>query len=180
MWRRLRWVLLAVLVALVAAVVTAVVVEKPTLDDDERVVDARWAALRTTLGTRYTTLETAVTALNDAGESDRAVTKALVADLAAWKDAVEKRDSAKQTAIANRLEGDGRRLRANVYGSPRLLQNPALTGAVGAFDIAAPPQPAIDAYNRAVRTYEEDRTAAVRRAVALVFGFDERPLFSIP
>jgi hypothetical protein len=38
----------------------------------------------------------------------------------------------------------------------------------------------IDAYNRAVRTYEADRTDTLRRVVALVFGFDERPLFSIP
>ncbi|HEX5587663.1 MAG TPA: hypothetical protein VFZ17_10160, partial [Acidimicrobiia bacterium] len=120
MWRRLRWVLLALVVALVAAVVTAVVVEKPTLDDDEKAVDARWADLRVPLTARYSTLDGAVAALAAAGESDRAVTQDLQTDLATWKDAIDGGSPARQAAIANRLEGQGARLRANILGSPRL------------------------------------------------------------
>jgi len=180
MWRRLRWVLLALVVALVAAAVTSVVVEKPTLDDDEQAVDAKWGPLRDALKTRYEVLGTAVTALDDAGETERAVTTALVADLAAWKKALASGNTRQQAMVANRLEGDGARLRANVAGSPRLGQIPAITGAVSGFDTAAPRPQLIDAYNRAVRTYEDDRTATARRVVALVFGFDERPLYTIP
>ena len=180
MWRRLRWVLLALVVALVAAAVTAVVVEKPTLDDDEQAVDAKWVPLRDSLKTRYDALGTAVSALDDAGEAKRSVTTALVADLAAWKKALAADDAHRQADVANRLEGDGARLRANVGGSPRLSQIPAITGAVAGFDTAAPRPPVIDAYNRAVRTYEDDRTDTVRRVVALAFGFDERPLYTVP
>jgi len=180
MWRRLRWVLLALVVALVAAVVTAVVVEKPTLDDDEKAVDARWADLREPLTARYTTLDGAVAALAAAGESDRAVTKDLQTDLAAWKDALDGGSAASQTEIANRLEGQGARLRANILGSPRLSQDVNLTGAIATFDSAAPSPEAIDAYNKAIDTYEEDRTDTFRRVVASLFGFEARPRFSIP
>jgi hypothetical protein len=180
MWRRLRWILLALVVALVAAVVTAVIVEKPTLDDDEKAVDARWADLRELLTARYATLDGAVAALGAAGESERAVTKDLQTDLADWKDALDGGSPARQAAIANRLEGQGARLRANIIGSPRLSENITLTGAVAAYDSAAPPQDAIDAYNKAVDTYEADRTDTFRRVVATLFGFEARPQFSVP
>jgi len=180
MWRRLRWILLALVVALVAAVVTAVIVEKPTLDDDEKAVDARWADLRETLTARYATLDGAVAALDAAGEADRSVTNDLQTDLAAWNDALDGGSPARQAQIANRLEGQGARLRANILGSPRLAQDASLTGAIGSFDSTAPPQEAIDAYNKAVDTYEQDRTDTFRRVVATLFGFGARPHFSVP
>src|SRR5262245_18819193 len=104
MWRRLRWVLLGLVVALVAAAVTSVVVEEPTLDVDGQAVDATWVPLRDALKTRYDALGTAVSALDDAGESKRSVTTALVADLAAWKKALADGDAQRQAAAANRLE----------------------------------------------------------------------------
>jgi hypothetical protein len=180
MWRRLRWVILALVVAAVAAVVTAVIVEKPTLDDDRDAVDARWADLRPLLTARYDTLDGAVVALDAAGESDRAVTKDLVADLAAWREALDDGPPAAQVEAANRLEGQGARFRANVHASVRLSQDPELTGAIARYDGAAPPLELVDAYNQAVRDYEDSRTDTVRRPVALLFGFDARPLFVVP
>jgi hypothetical protein len=53
---------------------------------------------------------------------------------------------------------------------------PALTSAIVEFNAAAPPQPLIAAYNRAVRAYEDDRNNALRKPVARVFGFDARPV----
>lgn len=180
MWRRLRWVLLALLVALVAAIVTAIIVEKPTLDDDEQTVDARWSDLRGALEPRYAALDRALTALDAMGERDRAVARDLATELAAWTDALDGGSPARQTEVANRLEGQGRRLQANVLGSPRLAQSTELTDAVTAFGAAQPSAELVDAYNRAVQTYEDDRTDVLRRVVTILFGFDARPLFSIP
>ena len=82
-----------------------------------------------------------------------------------------------QADAANRVEGQAARLRANIFGSPRLASVGELTGAITSFDGAAPPRALVRAYNRAVRTYEDDRTEIVRRPVSLVFGFGARPLF---
>jgi hypothetical protein len=177
MWRRLRWILLAVLVALVAAVATAVIVEKPTLDDDEQAVDARWGDLRDALRPRYEALDQAVTTLGAIGESDRAVTQDLTTELAAWTDALDGGSATRQTEIANRVEGQARRLRANVFASPRLAQSTELASAIDEFGAAEPAAELVDAYNRAVRTYEDDRTDTFRRVVAVLFGFGARPLF---
>jgi len=179
MWRRLRWVLLAVIVALVAAVVTAVIVEKPTLDDDERAVDTRWADLRDPLETRYSALEPALGTLDSMGEGDRAVTQDLSTALSEWTDSLDGGSAEQQAEIANRVEAQANRLRANVFGSARLAQSTELSDAIAAFDSASPPEPLVDAYNRAVRTYEDSRNDTFRRPVALVFGFGARPLFFI-
>jgi hypothetical protein len=179
MWRRLRWVLLALVVALVAALATAVVVEKPTLDDDQQTIDTRWAALRDPLGARYATLDGALAALEAIGQRDRAVAVALADDLAAWNDAVDDGSETEQVEAANRLEGTAARLRANVLGSARLAGVTELADAIGAFGSASPPEELVRAYNRAVRTYESDRTDAFRQPVALAFGFEARPLFVV-
>jgi hypothetical protein len=179
MWRRLRWVLLAVIVALVAAVVTAVIVEKPTLDDDEQAVDTRWAELRDALEPRYAALEPALATLDAIGEADRAVTQDLSTALSEWTDSLDGGSAEQQAEVANRVEAQANRLRANVFGSPRLAQSTELADAIGAFDAASPPDPLVETYNRAVRTYEDSRNDTFRRPVALVFGYGARPLFFV-
>ncbi|MFI5047033.1 MAG: hypothetical protein ACHQIG_08205 [Acidimicrobiia bacterium] len=178
MWRRFRWVLLALAVVLVGVVAAAVIVEKPTLDDDEQAVDARWGDLRGALVPRYAALDGAVTALGAAGEGDRSVTKDLTADLAAWKRALDGGSAATQVEVANRLEGQGARLRANVVNAARLSQDANVVGALAAFDNAAPPGNVVAAYNRAVQTYEDDRSDTLGAPVALVLGFDARSQFA--
>jgi hypothetical protein len=177
MWRRLRWVLLALVVVVTGLVVAAVLTQKPTLDDDEHAVDARWSALRDSLAPRYVALENATTALGTAGEGDRTVTQDLTAGLAAWKQALDHGTATDQAEIANRLEGLGTRLRANIVQSARLNEDTALVAALAAYDGVAPAPDAVTAYNRAVRTYEDDRTDTIRSPVAMVFGFDARPRF---
>ena len=167
MWRRFRWVLLALAVVLVGLVAAAAIVAKPTLDDDEQAVDARWADLRDALVPRYAALDGAVAALGAAGEGDRAVTQDLTVDLAAWKRALDGGSAAEQTKIANRLEGQAARLHANVLGADRLKQDTNLVGALATFDNATTPANLVAAYNGAVQTYEDDRTDTLRAPVAL-------------
>jgi hypothetical protein len=177
MWRRLRWVLLALVVVLAGVVAVVTVVEKPTLDDDERAVDTRWNELRDPLAARYGALDRAVAALDAAGQGERAVTRDLGTDLAAWNDALDGGSPDEQTEAANRLEGQGARLRANILASATLSQDTELVAALAAFDDAAPPLPAVAAYNRAVQTYEDHRSDVRRAVVALILGFDARARF---
>jgi len=178
MWRRFRWVVLALAVLLVGALVATAVTEKPTLDDDEHAVDTQWSALRDALTARYTALDGAVAALGAAGEGERAVTKDLTTDLAAWKASLDGGSPATQVEIANRLEGQGARLRANIVNTARLSQDTNLVSALAAYDSAAPPKDAVAVYNHAVQTYEDDRTDVRRALVATIFGHDARSRFA--
>ena len=105
------------------------------------------------------------------------MTQDLTTELAAWTDALDGGSATRQTEVANRVEGQARRLRANVFASPRLAQSTELASAIDEFGAAEPAAELVDAYNRAVRTYEDDRTDTFRRVVAVLFGFGARPLF---
>ena len=179
MRRRLTWILAVLLVLVVGGAIALVVVEKPTLGDARDAVDARWEPLRAPLVARYEHLGTALAALNAAGGADRSVAQDLTRELAAWKKAVDGGDAGTQAEVANRLEGEATRLRANVNGSPRLAGVGALTSAVDAYEGSAPPQDLVRAYNRAVRAYEDDRNDSLRKPVARLFGYDARPLLVI-
>jgi transposase len=179
MRRRGRLLLLALVVLLVSGAVALVVVGKPTLDDNRETVDARWNALRPPLTTRYENLDAALAALVAAGGGDRAVARDLRRDLAAWREALRERDATTQTEIANRLEGQAFRLRANLFASPRLAGVEDLTTRVGEFRTSAPRAALVRAYNRAVRTYEDDRTDTLRTPIARLFGFGDRPVLVI-
>jgi hypothetical protein len=67
-------------------------------------------------------------------------------------------------------------VRANVLGSPRLGNDPALQEAMIAFDQAVVPPAAVDAYNQAARAYEDERSGFVEGIVASVLGYDSRPV----
>jgi hypothetical protein len=45
---------------------------------------------------------------------------------------------------------------------------------VQAYDQAIVPEPAVQAYNRAVRAYEDDRSGFVERVVAGALGYESR------
>jgi hypothetical protein len=107
------------------------------------------------------------------------VTKDLQTELAAWKKAVAGGDAATQVEIANRLEGDGLRLRANVLASPRIAGVTDVTDKLAAFDGSAPPAELVRAYNTAVRTYENDRDDTLRKPLTWAFGYDARPILVI-
>jgi hypothetical protein len=179
MWRRLRWVVLAVVVALVAAIVALVLVEKPKISDARDRVDKTWAPLRAPdqLVARYQKLYGALSAFDAAGGSDRAVSKDLNASLRAWQAALKSHDAATQVRQANTLEGQGARLRANILAAPRFAAESAITEALLAFTAAQPKPTLVRAYNAAVRDYEHKRSGTLSRPVARLFGYDARPEF---
>jgi hypothetical protein len=177
--RRGRFLVLAVLVLVVGVAVALVLMEKPTLDDDRDTVDARWNALRTPLATRYENLDAVAAALVAAGAGDRTVAKDLQRDLTVWKNALRDGNAGTQAKLANQLEGQAYRLRANVLASPRLAGVEDLVTKIGAFTSSAPSNDLVRAYNRAVRTYEDARDDTLRTPIARVFGFNARPVFMI-
>jgi hypothetical protein len=179
MRRRLPWILAILLVLVVGAAAALVVAEKPTLDDARDAVDARWQPLRPTLVARYEQLDTVLAALGTAGGGDRSVAHDLTGALAAWKKALADGDAGTQAEAANRLEGEAVRVRANVLASARLAEAGELTNAIAAFTAAVPPQNLVQAYNRAVRAYEDDRNDSFRKPVARLLGYDARPVLMI-
>jgi hypothetical protein len=178
MRRRLRWILLAVVVLVVGAAVALVLFEKPTLDDDRDAVDARWESLRAPLVARYAQLDAALAAFAAAGGGDRTVARDLRADLASWKNAADG-GAETQVELANRLEGDALRLKANVAASTRIADAADVKDKIGAFDQSAPASDLVRPYNAAVRKYEDDRDDTFRTPIARVFGFGSRPLLVI-
>ncbi len=100
-------------------------------------------------------------------------------ELAAWKKAVADGGQEQQADSANRLEGLGVRLRANVLASPRLAGVPEISDALAAYGTSVPDPNLVERYNRAVGTYEDSRTDTLHVPVARLFGFDSRPTFVI-
>lgn len=181
--RRVRW-LIALLIAVVAvAVGAAMLLVRPDLASAHDRADARWAPLRAPLAARYEALGGVAAALHTAGAADRAVTQELDAALARWGKlalrGAEHSDIVVETTTANELEALARRVRVNLLGSARLAADPALAPAIAAFDQAIPPPPAVTAYNRAVRAYEDERQGAVMRLIAGALGFDSRPQLAL-
>jgi hypothetical protein len=177
--RGLRWILLGLILVVVAGAVALVVVERPKLDDARTAVNAAWSPLRAPLRDRYDKLNTALGAFTDAGGGSRTVAKDLGAALTRWDDAVKRGDPGAEASAANDLEGEGTRLRANVLASDRLKGVTPLTDALVAFDGSTPPVALVDAYNRRVRSYEDQRTSTTGTPVARVLGFDERSVLMI-
>ena len=67
------------------------------------------------------------------------------------------------------------RLQAVVASSDRLRASDPLNQAIAAFQGTVPPPPAVTAYNRTVRDYEDERNGLLRSPVASLFGYDSRP-----
>jgi hypothetical protein len=175
MWRRLRWILLALIVLVVGGAIALAVVEQPKLDDDQAAVDARWNDVRPALRDRYDKLRDALTAFAAAGGGDRSVTADLGAALSDWDKAIAAKDPAAEADAANRLEGQASRLRVNA-GVGRFAGIPELSAAIGAFTGRLIPPEQVKAYNRAVDRYQVERRSTLGAPVARVLGFDERPV----
>lgn len=181
--RRLGWIIVLVVAVLVAAAAAAVVLVRPNLEDGRDEADARWTPLRPALIARYKALSGVATALHDAGAADRSVTRDLDATLTRWSRFAllgpKHTDPAAEVALANELEEQARRLRANMFASEKLKGNEALAAAVAAFDQATVPQPQVRAYNRAVRAYESDRSGFFEGLVADALGYESRPVLVV-
>lgn len=181
MSRRVILVFLLVAALLVGGVVAVVVTTRPDLEDGRDTVDARWAALRAPLATRYDGLGQLTDALGAAGAGERTYTVALAHEIEAW-DALAGRsdaDPGAEAAAANRLEGLAARARVNVARSARLSRDPGVAAALAAFDSALVPTDQVGAYNRAVRRYQGTRTDALTQVSADLLGFDARPVLVV-
>jgi hypothetical protein len=181
--RRLRWIVVLVVAVLAAVVLAAFFLVRPGLDDGRAEVDARWTPLRPALIARYDALGGVAEALRGAGAGDRAVTTDLDSALARWDRFAlrgpKHTDPGSETTIANELEGLAERVRRNVLASAKLQADVPLGDALAAFDQAVVPQPAIAAYNKAVRAYEDDRSGFFDRIVADALGYDSRPVLVV-
>ncbi len=171
------------LLVVAAAAGAAYLTVQPGLADGRDRVDDAWGPLRAPLAVRYEALGALTQALVDAGASDRSVTEDLTVALQRWSRFALRgpthTDPGAEATIANDLEALGRRTRANIAASARLNTNPGVVAALGAFDLAVIPPPLVDAYNRAVRTYQDARGGTIDSLVAKALAFDARPVLQI-
>jgi hypothetical protein len=179
MRRWVKWLALVVVALVVAGLVVAVITVRPRLADARDNVDHAWVPLRVPLIARYQALGGVVFALDAAGAKDRSVTKELTVTLARWQRIARTDDPGAQAPLADELEALALRVHANVAASDRLKGNQVLGAALGAFDQKVVSPPALAAYNRAVRTYQQRRTGTVAGLVAGIFGFGERPVLML-
>jgi hypothetical protein len=181
MSRRTKWILLALVVLLVGGVAALVLTQQPKLDDARNAVDTAWRPLVADdqLPVRYQTLTGALSAFDAAGGADRAVSRDLHAALKAWDAALKGDAAGTQATVANTVEAQGTRLTANVLGSERIKADKAVTDALVKYAQTTPKPALVDAYNHAVRHYEDVRTDALAQPVARMLGFDARPVLTV-
>jgi hypothetical protein len=178
MIRRGRWIVLVVVALLVAVVLAGVLLVRPDLVETRDRVDARWDALRSDLAERYEQLAAVTTALDGAGANERSVTRDLREELDRWSELRGRKqiDREGEATSANNLEALARRATENFNNSDRLQNNADLVAAFQVFDLTIVSQPAVAAYNRAVRKYEATRDGAFARLIAGALGFEARPV----
>lgn len=181
--RRLLWLVVLVAVLAVAALAAALLLVRPDLEDGRNLADTRWAPLRPALIARYDALAGVASALRDAGANERTVTRDLETAITRWSHYAPRgpahTDPAAEVTIANSLEEIARRVRANMFASPKLKGNEGLATAFTAFDQAVVPQPAVRAYNRAARAYEDERNGLPARLVADTLGYESRAVLVV-
>jgi hypothetical protein len=181
MSRRVGLLVLVVVLVLGAVVVGLLVTARSPLQDGRDAIDGRWVPLRAPLTTRYEALGQVGSGLDAAGAGERTYTVDLKQRLEEWDRLATSAspDAGSEAAVANQLEGLATRVRRNVASSGRLSRDQSLAAAFTAFDAALVPEPAVQAYNRAVRRYEKTRHETTKRIAARILGFDARPTLVI-
>jgi hypothetical protein len=181
MSRRVGLLVLVVVLLLGAVVVGLVVTARSPLEDGRDAVDGRWVPLRAPLATRYEALGQVAAGLDAAGAGERTYAVDLKERLDQWKRLAESAspDAGSEAEVANQLEGLANRVRTDIRGSGRLSRDQDLAGAFTEFDAALVSPPAVAAYNRAVRRYEDTRHETMKRIPARILGFDARPTLVI-
>jgi hypothetical protein len=176
MSRRVRRLALLLVALVVIGLVVLVLTSRPRLEDDRDAAEDVWTEqLRTPLSDRYAQLSDVVAQLRDAGAGDRDVTEELARELDRWDDLRRGTDVIDQVETSNRLEGLFRRAESSIGRSPRLSASEPLLMARQAFVATAPPQPAVDDYNRSAREYQDTREGLRYGLVAGIFGYDALP-----
>ena len=175
---RVRRLVVALIVLLVAGLVVLLVTVRPGLREKADGVDRSWQPLVAPLDARYQSLTALRDALNAAGVGDRDVAVALTKALGVWSIASKGTDVDEQVTLANHLEALAARADALVH-TPRLLQNPVLGAAFVNFTKTEPQKQLLDAYNRRVLSYQDDRDGFWSRIVARLDGYDMRPTLQL-
>jgi hypothetical protein len=178
MARRVRRLAVVVIVLFVIGAIAVVLTTRPKLEDRRGDVDRAWTPLRGPLGERYARLGEANAQLAAAGGGERDVARALSLRLGRWGDLRRAgdgdADADAEAQTADQLEGLATRLQAVVASSDRLRASDPLNQAIAAYQGTVPPPPAVKAYNRAVRDYEDERNGLLHSPVASLFGYDSR------
>jgi hypothetical protein len=176
----MRWFLRVIalaLVAVVAGVGALALTSRAGLDDARDEVEDAWAKAEPQLGARYDALSAANDAVRDEGGGARSIVGELDTALARWHDATRTNANvASQIALANDLEGLGRRLRATVDGSAR-FDTDAIALTLAAFDASV--IEAAATLNRAVDAYSDERGGTLRRLVASALGHEAIPRLDV-
>jgi hypothetical protein len=176
-----RWVRRALVVIALVVVVGGLLLALTARGDLNRTQDdleARWKALRPALDQRYELLGAANDATRAAGGPERNITTTIDAALSDWRRSRTASVTA-QAENANTLESLGRRLTTSVAASTRLQSQQAVVTPVNRFAGATVPASA-EAYNRAVRAYEDARGGSLRRPVVGLMGYDSIPAYDLP
>ena len=183
MARRVRRLAIVVVVLLVIGAIAVVLTTRPKLDDRRNDVDRAWTPLRGPLGERYARLGDVNAQLAAAGGGERDVARALGLRLGRWGELRRAgdgdADADAEARTADQLEGLATRLQAVVSSSDRLRASDPLNQTIAAFQGTVPPAPAVTAYNRAVRDYEDERNGLFHSPVASLFGYDSRPQLAL-
>jgi nucleotidyltransferase/DNA polymerase involved in DNA repair len=179
MGRFIRWTALALVVVVVTGTVILVITVRPGLQDDAQEVRQTWKPLLQPLTSRYGALGGVATALEAAGNGDRATTKQLKRALSDWALLKATTDDASQADTADELETLASRIRATVAASKRLNGNAALTAAIASFDSTKVPPTLINAYNDVVLRYERNRDGVLRGIVANLDGYEPHPTLQL-
>jgi hypothetical protein len=176
-----RWVRRALVVVALVVIVGGLLLALTARGDLNRTqddVEARWKVLRPALDQRYELLRAANDATRAAGGPEREITTSIDAALADWQRS-RTASVTGQVENANTLELLGRRLTTSVAASTRLQAQQEVVAPVNRFAAATVPASA-DAYNRAVRSYEDARGGSLRRPVVGLMGYDSIPSYDLP
>jgi hypothetical protein len=176
-----RWVRRALVVIALVVVVGGLLLAltaRPDLNRTQDDVEARWKTLRPALDQRYELLRAASDATRAAGGPERDITTSIDTALSDWRRS-RTASVTGQVENANTLEALGRRLVTTVEASGRLQAQKAVVTPVNRLAGATVPASA-EAFNRAVRDYEDARGGSLRRPVVGLMGYDSIPSYDAP
>jgi hypothetical protein len=173
-----RLVPIILVVALVVALLL-VFTARPDIRDARTNVNTSWDAAAPALDTRFGLLATANNTVKGTPGPVGEVAKEVDASLQDWLKARASKNRDRSIAVANELEGLGRRLVLVVRASPRVSVDPKVTGPVDAYANAAQPAE-LGAFATAAKAYADEREGPVHALVAQMFGYDAVPSVAVP
>src|SRR5262245_29396876 len=131
--RGVRNIVIVILFVAIVAGALVVFTRRPDLEDARKAVDSSWDTAAPALDARYSVLAAANNNVKGTPGPVGVVAKDVDDALQDWLRARRAADRDRSIAVANRLEGLGRRLALVVHASPRVSKDAKATGGVDAF-----------------------------------------------